>query len=138
MTVLQLIEMIFWLSFVFIMGLLFVIVQQNITSHNNELTEPGDLHLVAPESSWSCLNSYLMHQSSLTTALPPTEKGGEYHALFSIQYPAISPTPRGTLEVKTVLFALPIAIENLPGIRKLISKPGHFPCTVGTTKIIHY
>ena len=32
----------------------------------------------------------LMHQSFVTTALPPTGKGGNY----AFQYPAMSPTPR--------------------------------------------
>ena len=36
------------------------------------------------------------------------------------------------MEVKTLIFALPLAIENLPGVRILMSKPRHFPCTAGT------
>ena len=51
---------------------------------------------------------------------------------FSFQCSAISPTPRGQTRGQTLLFALPFAIENLPGVRILMSKPCRFPCTAGT------
>ena len=59
----------------------------------------------------------IMHQSFVTTATPPKGKGGDYD--FS-------------LEVKTLIFAPPFAIEYLPGVRILMSKPHYFPCTAGT------
>ena len=37
-------------------------------------------------------------------------------------------------DVKTMLFALPFAIENLPRVRILIWKPCYFPCTAETLK----
>ena len=47
----------------------------------------------------------IMHQSFVTT------KSGDYD---SFQCPAMSPTPRDKLEVKTLLFAMLFAKENLP------------------------
>ena len=74
-----------------------------------------------------------MHQSFLTTALPPTGKGGDY------DFSAFSSTPREQTGGQN--FALcpalrnrksPWGKENLPGVRILMSKPHHFPCTEGT------
>ena len=67
---------------------------------------------------------------SFSEEMDTMEKGGDYD--LSFQCPAISPTARGNLEVKTLLFAPPFAKENLPGVRILMSKPCHFPCNAGT------
>ena len=67
-----------------------------------------------------------MHQSFVTTALPPTKKSGDYDC------PAISPIPRGQTGDQTLLFALPFAIENLPGVRTLSNiKTPSFPLHCG-------
>ena len=57
----------------------------------------------------------------------PTYGEGRGLCLFKFPCPAMSPTPRGKLEVKTLLFAPPFTIENLPGIRILMSKSCHIP-----------
>ena len=77
-------------------------------------------------------NKYsFMHQSFVTTAPPPTGKGGDYD--FSVSVPCCKPHSRlGELEVKTFLLATALAIENLPGVRILMSIPRHFPCIAGT------
>ena len=67
---------------------------------------------------------HFMHQSFVTTAPPPTGKGRNYN--FSFQCLVIEPHPRDKLEVKTMLFALPFAIVNLPGLRIFIKTPS-FP-----------
>ena len=72
----------------------------------------------------------IMHQSFVTIAPPPTGKGGDY----DFQCPAKSPPPRGKLEVKTLLFAPPFTIENLSGVRILISNPVIFPALLGHLK----
>ena len=72
-----------------------------------------------------------MHQSFVTTAPPPTGKGGDY------DFSAFSALLKGgKLEVKTLLFVLPFAIENLPGVRILMPGPNvktpSFPLTERT------
>ena len=67
--------------------------------------------------------SFLMHQSFVNTAPPPMGKGGDY------DFSCYELHPQGELEVKTLLFAPPFAIENLPGERILMIKPPQFPCT---------
>ena len=64
-----------------------------------------------------------MHQSFVTTATSPKGKDGDYN--FSAFTKA--PPPANRLEVKTLLFDLPFAIENLPGVRipKTLSFPLH-------------
>ena len=65
-----------------------------------------------------------MHQQFVTTAPPPMAKGGDYDfSAFSTQVPAISPTPRGKLEVKILLLAPTLAIENLPRVKIQMSQP---------------
>ena len=63
---------------------------------------------------------------------PPHLRGRAGIMTFSFKCPAMSPTPGGKLEVKTLLFAPPFATENHHGVRILMSKPRHFPCTEGT------
>ena len=77
-------------------------------------------------------NMLIMHQPSITTA--PTYGEGQGLCLFSLQCPAISPLPRGKLEVKTFRFALPFTIENLLWVRTSMSKLCYSPCTPDTIK----
>ena len=58
-----------------------------------------------------------MHQSFVSTDPPPSGKGGDYD--FSVFNALLSTPPQvDKLEVKTMLFALPLSIENLPGVRE--------------------
>ena len=72
---------------------------------------------------------------------------GDNQSYYKALYPSCPPpflvvccallqglSPGDKLEVKAMLYALPFTIENLPGIRILLSKPRRFPCTVGTIK----
>ena len=43
----------------------------------------------------------------------------------------MSPTPRWQTEGQTFALRPDIAVENLSGVRILMSKPRHFPCTAG-------
>ena len=45
---------------------------------------------------------------------------------FQLSVPCYKPQPPGG---KLEVFAPPFTIENLPGLRILMSKPCHFPCT---------
>ena len=52
----------------------------------------------------------IMHQSFVSSAPPPTGKGGDYD--FSTFMALLkAPSPGGKLEVKTLLFAPPFTIE---------------------------
>ena len=76
------------------------------------------------------LTKNVMHQSFVTTAPPPMGKGGD-NLTFQFSMPCYKPLG-GKLEVTTLLFAPPLTIENIPGLRILMSKPQYFPCTAGT------
>ena len=72
-----------------------------------------------------------MHKTFVATASPPTVKGGDYDKL---SVPCYKPNPQGANnEVKTFLFALPFAVQNLPGVRILLSTPS-FPLHCGDTR----
>ena len=62
--------------------------------------------------------------SFVITAPPPMGKGGDYD--FSVSVPCYESLPQeGKLEVKTFLLALLFIIENILGVRILISKCHH-------------
>ena len=80
---------------------------------------------------WFTCSHQFMHKTFVATAPPPTVKGGDYDKL---SVPCYKPNPQGANnEVKTLLFALPFAVQNLPGVRILLSTPS-FPLHCGDTR----
>ena len=77
---------------------------------------------------WSLSHKYNCKSNApLICNHSPTYVEGLGLWLFSFQCLAISPTPRR----QTLLSAPPFITENLPWVRILMSKPCHFPYTVG-------
>ena len=74
----------------------------------------------------------VMHKSFVTTAHPPTGKGGDCG--ISAFRPCYKPHTQGAnWGFKTLLFGLTLEIENCPGVRILMhKKPRNSPCTADT------